>query len=147
IVFASDKNRTNAGGAFLHTNFKLGTSAGGFLALVDPRTNIVSAFSGVSYPFQYGDVSYGRDVAATNFVGDYTNSTPGAPNATRGAALALEPLVTPASGIYTNDSIVVTMTPAPGTAVFYTTNGTVPTNSIRYTAPFTVSANMTLRVR
>jgi hypothetical protein len=149
IVFASDNDRTNASGPFLHTNFRLGTSGGGFLALVDPRTNIVSAFSGLSYPAQIGDVSYGRDATVTTAVGYYTNATPGAPNSlTQGAALAGEPTVTPASGVYTNDSILVTITPAAGTAVYYTLNAAAPTtNSTRYTAPFTVNAATTLRAR
>src|SRR5437867_9379560 len=38
VIFASNKNRTNAT-ARLHTNFKLGSGAGGYVALVDPRTN------------------------------------------------------------------------------------------------------------
>ena len=53
VVFASGKNRTN-NIAELHTNFRLPTS-GGFLALVDPNTNIVAVFNG--YPAQQADVS------------------------------------------------------------------------------------------
>src|SRR5262249_47751861 len=57
VVFASDKNRTNPT-APLHTNFKL-ASAGEYLALVDPATNVVSDFF-PAYPPQPADTSYGR---------------------------------------------------------------------------------------
>ena len=48
VVFASGKNRANNTNE-LHTNFRLPVD-GGFLALVDPNTNIVSVFN--SYPAQ-----------------------------------------------------------------------------------------------
>ena len=57
LVFASGKNRaTNY--LHLHTNFRLNRGGGGYLALVDRATNIVSEFAG--YPKQAPDVSYGR---------------------------------------------------------------------------------------
>ena len=66
LLFASGKNRTNPL-APLHTNFKLASEAGNYLALVDPRTNVVSAFN--LYPAQQPDVSYGRDAVNPNLVG------------------------------------------------------------------------------
>ncbi|MBI5385210.1 MAG: lamin tail domain-containing protein [Verrucomicrobia bacterium] len=56
IVFASGKDRATAG-AELHTSFDL-RAGGEFLALVDPRTNIVSQFSPL-FPPQVANVSYG----------------------------------------------------------------------------------------
>lgn len=57
IVFASDKNRAAAGGE-LHTNFKLGSGAGGYLALFDASGAAVDVIDG--YPAQRSNVSFGR---------------------------------------------------------------------------------------
>jgi hypothetical protein len=54
VVFASGKNRTIAG-APLHTDFSL-DAGGEYLALVDPRTNIISQFAPAP---QVANVSYG----------------------------------------------------------------------------------------
>ncbi len=56
IVFASGKNRAIPG-APLHSNFQLG-AGGEYLALLDPHTNVVSAFAPF-YPPQAANVSYG----------------------------------------------------------------------------------------
>ena len=56
VVFASEKNRTNAG-APLHTNFKL-DGTGEYLALVRPDGSIAQEFSPV-YPEQKQNTSYG----------------------------------------------------------------------------------------
>src|SRR6185369_5154678 len=57
VIFASSRD-TNVAGQ-LHTNFKLSSSPG-YLALVDPAGNVISAFT-PRYRQQYTDVSYGRD--------------------------------------------------------------------------------------
>ncbi len=55
IIFASNKDR-NVGE--LHTNFRLGRAAGGYLALVDPDgQTIVQEYD--NYPEQFEDFSYG----------------------------------------------------------------------------------------
>lgn len=56
IVFASGKNRSDAGGN-LHTDFKLSQS-GGYLALTDPSGTVFHDYSG--YPQQEGNVSFGQ---------------------------------------------------------------------------------------
>jgi hypothetical protein len=55
VVFASGKDRTNDP-AHLHTSFEL-NAEGGYLALVNPGSNIVSAFT--SYPAVKEDVAFG----------------------------------------------------------------------------------------
>ena len=56
VVFASDKNRSTTGSE-LHTNFKLGTSAGNYIALVAPDgTTILSDYT---YTAQEEDISFG----------------------------------------------------------------------------------------
>src|SRR5262245_34173155 len=78
LVWASTKNRTNSA-APLHTNFKL-DRGGGYLALLDPNTNVISAFD--PYPSQFTDVSYGRAPASNSF-GYFAISTPGSANTTQ----------------------------------------------------------------
>lgn len=56
VVFASGKNRAEAGGQ-LHTNFKL-NGDGEYLALVRPDLSIANEFA-PTYPDQVPDVSYG----------------------------------------------------------------------------------------
>ncbi len=57
IVFASDKDRATPDGE-LHTNFRLQSEAGGFLALVRPD-GVTTASVFTAYPEQEEDVSYG----------------------------------------------------------------------------------------
>ena len=57
VVFASGKNRTNLN-APLHTNFRL-RKEGGYLALLDTKSGVVSEFS-PTYPPQHEDVSFGK---------------------------------------------------------------------------------------
>ncbi|MFT6863536.1 MAG: hypothetical protein ACJAVK_002097 [Akkermansiaceae bacterium] len=63
LVFASDKNRQPITGE-LHTNFKISSAAGSYLALVRPDgLTIASEFS--NYPLQVADISYGVSYAET----------------------------------------------------------------------------------
>lgn len=144
IVWATEKDRANSA-APLHTNFRLGKD-GGHLLLVDPATNIISSFS--PYPVQSANVSYGRDRVDPNLLGYFTTPTPGAQNASSGAGFAPEPTFSLASGIYTNNSLTLTITVPANTTVRYTLNGTEPTNnSPAYAAPITFTTNMMLKAR
>ena len=57
VVFASGKNRTNPN-APLHTDFRL-NKEGGYLALLNKSSNVVSQFS-PTYPPQHEDISFGK---------------------------------------------------------------------------------------
>ena len=74
LVWASGKNRTGIGTP-LHTSFRL-SDGGEYLVLVDPETNVVSAFAPV-YPVQRPDISYGRDAADPSVVGYFPTPQPG----------------------------------------------------------------------
>jgi hypothetical protein len=155
LIWASNKDRTNPA-APLHTNFKLSKSAGSYLALVDPLRTVVSSFGTnlvqagllAPYPAQQTDISFGRDRVDPNLVGYFVTPTPGAQNATSGTGFAPEPTLSLESGVYTNASLSLVITAAPGTTVRYTTNGTAPTNtSPAYTAPIVIANNSTIKVR
>ena len=62
-----------------------------------------------------------------------------------GTPPSLTPTITPATGNIYNP-ITVTITAAAGASIYYTTNGTEPTNaSIPYTEPFTVNTTTTVK--
>ncbi|MBM3847417.1 MAG: hypothetical protein FJ405_14190, partial [Verrucomicrobia bacterium] len=143
LVWASSKDRTNIA-APLHTNFRLSSSPS-FLALVNPQSNIVSFFS--PYPTQQRDISYGRDVNNPTITGFFTIPTPGRTNSTSGAGFAPQVLISLDSGVFTNQSISLTMS-APSGVIRYTTNGSIPlTNSPVYTTPLTFSGSAILKAR
>ena len=62
-----------------------------------------------------------------------------------GTPVSATPTITPASGNITGPT-AVTITAAAGASIYYTTNGSEPTNaSTAYTAPFNVSATTTVK--
>jgi hypothetical protein len=145
LVWASDKNRTNPA-APLHTNFRL-ASDGEYLALVDSQTNVVSAFEPV-YPVQRSDISYGRDRVDPTIVGYFMIPTPGAANSTSGEGFVDEPEFSLASGVYTNNSLTLSLSGPAGATVRYTLDGSVPgTSSPVYSSPLTFTTNMTIKAR
>ncbi len=145
LVWASDKNRRDPS-APLHTNFRLG-SDGDYLALLDAEGNVMSAFE-PTYPPQQPDISYGRDRADPTRTGYYLTPTPGGPNTLSGAGFAAEPAFSLESGVYTNNTLTLTLTAAPGTTVRRTFDGSIPTpTSPLYTGPITFSTNMMIKVR
>jgi hypothetical protein len=148
-VWASNKNRTN-NITRLHTNFQL-AQGGEYLALLDQEGRVVSEFA-PTFPAQSPDISYGRDRVDPNLVGFFTTPTPGAQNSTSGANFAPAPAFSHDDGLYTNDSIQVTITipdPPPGTfQIRYTLDATEPTNnSPLYTGPLTLATNVFVKAR
>ncbi|HXJ71776.1 MAG TPA: lamin tail domain-containing protein, partial [Candidatus Dormibacteraeota bacterium] len=150
VVFASGKNRTNATGN-LHTSFQLNNS-GEYLALVDPATNIVSAFS-PTYPLQQPDVSYGRDPSNPNFVGYFATPTPRARNSVGGTGFAPEVQFSDNSRTFvTNQPFALTLsTPLAGATIYYAFGTNVPssssTNSRLYATPIQITNTASVRAR
>ena len=145
VVFASEKNRTNATGR-LHTNFKL-SAEGEYLALLSPQTNVVSEFAPV-YPPQRPDVSYGRAEGALKTAGYFAQPTPGAANSQRGAGFAPEPGFSRDSGTFTESFALSLWTASSNAVLRYTLNGALPTNSSpRYVDPISITNSVQVRVR
>ncbi len=144
LVWASEKNRTNPA-AQLHTNFKL-EKGGEFLALVNPNTNIASAFIPI-YPPQQTDASYGRLVGALGTVGFFATPTPGRQNSSSGPGFSPEVRFSPAGGIYTNN-VSISLNAGAGIPVRYTLDGTEPTaTSPLYSAPISLINSTVLKAR
>ncbi len=161
LVFASAKDRTNtAGGARLHTNFELGKS-GGYLALVDSNTNVISEFN--PYPGQSDDVSYGRDRLTPGILGYFTTPTPGTNNTASGAGFAPEVQFSRASGTFNTNAPfdLVLSTPLSNAVIYYafgtnspvfagatfTGNNAAGANTFRYTNGFPIRVTNTAVVR
>ena len=144
VVFASGKNRTN-NIAELHTNFRLPVS-GGFLALVNPSTNIVSVFN--SYPAQQADISYGADPINPNIVGYFSNPTPGDPNSTSGTNFSSEVEFFRTGGTFVTSFNLQLSTTNANSVIHYTLNGTPPTSdSAIYTSPISITGSVQVRAR
>jgi hypothetical protein len=143
VVFASGKDRTNSVEE-LHTNFRL-PAEGGYLALVDPNTNIVAVFN--SYPPQQADVSYGLDAADLTTAGFFTKPTPGKPNSMTGVNAAPGTIFSQTGATFST-AFSLELSSGAGAAIYYTTNGTIPTqNSVLYQAPIPITCSTQVRAR
>jgi hypothetical protein len=144
VVFASGKNRTN-NTAELHTNFRLPV-AGGFLALVDPNTNIVSVFN--SYLAQQTDVSYGFDMINPNIAGYFPTPTPGDPNSTTGTNFSPEVEFSQTGGTFVTSFNLQLSTTNASAVIHYTMDGTAPTSdSTIYSGPIPITGPVQVRAR
>ena len=146
VVFASEKNRTNPS-AKLHTSFNI-RKEGGYLALSDPRTNVVSAFA-PGYPAQREDVSYGRERTDADLLGFFTKPTPGAPNTAGGADFATDVKFSMPSRTFQAPFDLVLTTVHPNAVIRYVTGKTnLPTEtSPIYTGPIRITNTVQVRAR
>lgn len=144
VVWASDKNRRTPG-APLHANFKL-SDEGEYLALVRPDGLTIAAHFSPLFPPQITDVAYGRssDWSTNSYL---AWATPGATNSP-GTNFVVEQLTfSPARGWFTNPVSVTITSSTPGVAIYWTTNGTLPTpsNGLAYSTPLVFSNTTVLR--
>lgn len=140
VVFASGKHRFDPKKP-LHTNFVL-SSQGEYLALVKPDEHTVSSALDPSFPFQYEDISFAL------FENTYIFSdslTPGEPNYLREFLPA--PDFSVERGFYESPFQLELSTSVEYAAIFYTTNGTLPSmeNGTLYTAPITINKTTPVR--
>ena len=147
LVFASEKNRTNANRP-LHANFRL-SNGGEFLALVNPEGGIESGFV-PAYPIQRRGVSYGRPPGALSSAGYLSQPTPRAANTSGGPGFAPEIGFSERGRNFTG-SLQVSLkptTPIPGTVIRYTLDGSLPTEaSAAYSAPIELTTSRQIRAR
>ncbi len=125
LVFASGKGRTNDL-AHLHANFRLDPQ-GGYLALVNRATNVVSEFA-PSYPKQAAGASFGRVRGEPALRGPFQRPTPGRPNASSGPGFAPEVAFSRPSGNFTAPFTLALSCRATDAVIRYTRDGTLPTS-------------------
>jgi len=143
VVFASAKARTNDL-AHLHTNFRL-ERGGNYLALVNPKTNVVSEFAPAP---QTADVSEGRVRGEPALRGYFSRATPGRPNASAGPGFAPAVSFSHPSGNFTRPFPLQLVTQPAGAEIRYTLDGTLPTSaSAVYGAPLAITNTAHVRAR
>jgi hypothetical protein len=140
VIFASGKDRKPAGGAPLHTNFKL-SGLGEFLGLFNaevPRQAVMTLDP--AYPEQRGDISYG--VGSEGQLSYFETPTPGAVNSTGQvyAGVVDPPAASVAGGLFEETFELHLSTVVPGAAIRYTLDGSEPSpsNGTIYTGPLTI---------
>ncbi|MDB6038650.1 MAG: CotH protein [Verrucomicrobiales bacterium] len=125
VVFASGRDTNRLGQ--LHTNFKLTSDAAGFLALVNPSGETISAFT--NYPAQKEDVSYGRANGAPDTIGYFSKPTPGNPNSDQGSGFGPAVEFSETSRTFLGTLSVTLSTTNSPAVIHFTTDGTIPTES------------------
>ena len=140
IVFASGKDR-NVSGNELHTNFKL-DGGGEFLALINADL-VPMTFFQPKYPGQLTDISYGY------YNGTYISFTPTPEerNDQTGASILPPPAFNIAHGFFESPFSLVMNTELPGAQIYYTTDGSLPseTNGTLYSGPVSINTTSVIR--
>lgn len=135
-------------GGKLHANFSL--SAGGeYLGLVheDPISHALSVVDeyAAAYPEQCNNVSYG--VNSEGVLAYFTSFTPGAANGLGVTGAVADTSFSIDRGFYDAPFQVEITSETPGAQIFYTTNGSVPTqfSGTLYTGALTIDKTTVLR--
>ncbi|MCL4179633.1 MAG: lamin tail domain-containing protein [Verrucomicrobia bacterium] len=145
VIFASGKDRSDPTRQ-LHTNFRLGRERG-YLALVNPEGEVVSAFE-PAYPEQQTDISYGRDHFAPTVVGYFPVPTPGGPNSSGGPGFSPPVHYSRPGGTFLTGFQLTRSTESPTAVIRYTLDGSVPSeSSAQYRNPINVSGTVMVRAR
>jgi len=142
VVFASGKNRTNAG-AQLHTSF--GLAAGGeYLALFAPEASAPTTEFAPEFPAQKPNVSFGFQSGRALF---FDPPSPGAANSGGFADFVGDTKFSHDRGFYEQPFDLVISTATAGATIRYTTNGTPPslTNGFTYAGPVSIRSTTVLR--
>ena len=142
VVFASGKDRANAGGQ-LHTNFRLGTS-GEFLALVRPDGATVESQYAPAFPEQVADVSYGRFEGTEYY---FAQSSSGRANAAGFIARVEDTKFSHDRGFHSAAFNLTISCATEGAQIRYTTNGSAPSvsNGITYSSPLAITGTTCVR--
>ena len=126
-----------------HTSFRL-SRGGEYVGLFGPDGQVVDE---VTFGGQEADVSLGRLAGSDQWVA-FPTPTPGEANTTRPRAVPGAPavVITPGSGLFAGPVTVHLEAPLPGSAVYYTLDGSDPTvDGQAYIAPLEVAETTVLR--
>ena len=131
----------------LHTNFSLEREGGEAILLSNPQGELIS---GIAYPEQTQDHSYGLHPDSDGEWHYLLTPTPGAANTTQAfdSPISTNVSLDPPPGFYSAArNITMSAEPRDLLEIYYTTNGSPPTTgSTRYTAPVPVSRNTVFRI-
>jgi hypothetical protein len=144
LVYASGKDIHDSTAS--HTNFSL-SSDGEFLAVVKPDGTISHSYS-PAYPNQdvsHQGFSYGIDEQMQERF--FLNPTPLAPNAEGYIDFLNSPMFSHERGFYEEPFQLILTSNITDAEIFYTTDGSLPTqeNGVRYTFPLSISSTSIIR--
>tara|TARA_R110000868_G_scaffold378658_3_gene644170 strand:+ start:23735 stop:26761 length:3027 start_codon:yes stop_codon:yes gene_type:complete len=140
IVFASGNNRIENE---LHTNFKL-SKDGEFLALYNESGAYIDS---IRFESQFSNISYGRNPEQTSDWLFFPNPTPDTENQNDGRRYADSPMFSKSGGFYENTQSVYLSTYDPEDLIYYTLDGTTPTqnSSLFNEIPIELSSTTAIR--
>ncbi len=145
LVFASGLGKSPVNSGAIHSTFRL-SALGETVVLSDPKGNI---YDKLVVPKLEVNNSYGRDFDRGGLF-YYETPTPGEPNTTQGfIGYSPKPAISKKGGMYTQP-IQVSLSAPDGVTIYYTTDGSIPTQTTGtlYTgSQITVSQTCVLRVR
>jgi gliding motility-associated-like protein len=130
-----------------NTNFKVTQSNGEEIVFSNPTGVVLESYDfDVISPNQMNQ-SYGRVPNGTGNMVIQTNPSQGAANSgTTGNGYAIRPTIDIQAGYYASPITVTLATTEPGGTIYYTLNGSQPSNtSTTYTGPINISATTVLR--
>jgi gliding motility-associated-like protein len=130
-----------------NTNFKVTQSNGEEIVFSDPTGVVLESYDfDVISPNQMNQ-SYGRVPNGTGNMIIQTNPSQGAANSgATGSGYATRPTIDIQAGYYASPITVTLTTTEPGGTIYYTLNGSQPSNtSTAYTGPINISATTVLR--
>lgn len=141
LVFASGNDRRIPGKP-LHVGFKIGSS-GEFMGLYSPEGQPISVFN--PFPLQETDQSYG-------YLNDawlaFRSPSPGSANTDTSILRFPAPVISRERGIYTQPFEVTISCALPNAAIYYTTDGRVPSlanGAVFYTKSIPITGTTVLR--
>ncbi len=143
IIYATGNDSYD--GTNIHADFKLRQTDNEWIILSDPNLNILDSYQ-INIPNQKNH-SWARSPDGTGDFAIATNPTPNGSNGATFASYVPKPMIAPTSGFYTGSVTVELSNDNPGATLYYTTDGSSPTNtSTQYTGPFTLNATAVIRV-
>jgi len=145
LILASGVGAYNPG--FLgqtNTSFKVTQSNGEDLVFSDPAGNILESYDFATISPNQMNQSYGRVPNGSGSFLIQTNPSQGA--GATGNGYAVRPTMDIQAGYYAAPITVTLATTEPGATIYYTTNGSQPSNaSTTYTGPINISTTTVLR--
>jgi CotH kinase protein/Lamin Tail Domain/Chitobiase/beta-hexosaminidase C-terminal domain len=142
VVFASGKDRTNAGVA-LHTSFSLSAN-GEYLGLFRPEAATPDSEYAPEFPSQQTDVSFGLSGGTRLY---FRPPTPGVANGAGFADFVADTKFSHNRGFYDQGFDLVITCKTEGASIRYTTNGAPPTATTGqiYSGPIPVAGTLVIR--
>jgi len=142
LLIWADERPTNG---CLHSNFAI-SSAGEDLTLID--VDGATVLDVITIPALETNISFGRFPDMSDNWSLFNEPTPGNSNGIGFAAMVEKPNIMTDGGVFTTTKQIELANQAPGATVYYTVDGSTPTElSPVYTGPVTVSKTTRFRAR